>query len=341
MPTIEILFSVFAFVWGAVWGSFLNVLIHRGPRGESVLAPPSHCPVCNETIRWFHNIPLLSYVALGGKCAYCGEPISIRYPMVELIAATISLAVWYQVVYNPLVPTLTIALVFYIFMFFFAMMLIAITFIDLDHMEIPDFITLPSILVGLAFNAVLGHYHSVSLTDSFVGELAGTRFITVVILGYLLIRKQRGMGWGDMKLLGMIGAFLGWKCLIFVVLAGSLQGIVYAVCLLVASVRGRRGEEPEQGDQSREEPLEIPSLPKLGLVLVLPEMMFLPERWLDLFFGEQQESQEDTTADTGADDAESPGRMKIPFGPFLALAAFEWMFFQGWLENFFRNFFHM
>lgn len=341
MPPVEALFSLFSFVWGAVWGSFLNVAIHRIPRGESVLTPASHCPSCNNSIRWFHNVPILSYLMLGGKCAYCEQPISIRYPLVELTAAMTSLAVWHNVVYNPLIPSLAIAMSVFVFLFFFTMALIAITFIDLDHMEIPDVVTLPFILVGLVFNAVLGSFHSVSFGDALLGELIGTRFITLVILAYLLWRGKRGMGWGDMKLMGMIGAFLGWRCLLFVLLAGSLQGIVYALVGMAA--RGRKeqaGTALEADADSEPEQIELPRLSRLGLVQFVPEILFLPDRWLDVILGQSPGDEQVDDQEERADE-EAGASERIPFGPFLSLAALEWLFFSHWIENLFRNFFHL
>jgi len=269
MPPIETFLSVLALIWGAVWGSFLNVVIWRLPRGQSVLHPPSHCPHCGHNIAWYQNVPVLSYIFLGGKCAHCKEGISIRYPLVELTAAALSLAVWHHVLYNPYVPSLEAAGVTFIFLFFFVMGLVAITFIDLEHMIIPDVISLPSVLLGLVFNFVFGDYSRVSWLDSGIGVAVGSGVIAIVILAYRGVTGRQGMGWGDAKLMAMLGAFLGWRALPFVLLAGSIQGLLYALA-------------------------SYPSLRSQGQGLRLAQ---------------------------------------IPFGPFLALAGLEWLFFSDALNT--------
>jgi leader peptidase (prepilin peptidase)/N-methyltransferase len=264
MPSIEGLLAVLAVVWGAVWGSFLNVVIYRLPRGQSVLHPPSHCPGCNARIAWYQNIPVLSYIFLGGRCGRCREAISIRYPLVELTCAALALAVWRHVVYNPYIPSLEAAVLSFVFLFFFVLALTAITFIDLEHLIIPNVISLPSVVVGVAFSAVFGQYHRLSWLDSVVGAAAGALVIALVIGGYYLVTRRQGMGWGDAKLMAMLGAFLGWKSLPFILLAGSAQGIVYALA-------------------------SWPAMKAQGTGLRLA---------------------------------------RIPFGPFLALAGMEWLFFS-------------
>lgn len=280
MPATEAILSIFALVWGAIWGSFLTVVIHRVPRHESILTPPSHCPHCGSPIRWYQNIPIISYLLLRGRCACCRAPISIRYPIVELTCAMLSLATWHTAAYNPLVPTLTTALVVFIFLFAFVMALVTITFIDLEHMIIPDVITLPAIAVGVLFNVLLGPLVMVSWVESLVGAVSGAGVIALVNLGYYAVTRRTGMGWGDSKLLAMVGAFLGWKSLMFVLLAASVQGLLYAAITLAAG-----------------------SLPR---------------------------------------DAQGGIRkVKIPFGPFLALAAMEWLYFCGWIQRGFFELFRM
>ena len=234
MPPLELLLSILAFMWGAIWGSFLNVVIHRLPLGQSVLTPPSHCPQCKSNIRWYQNVPILSYLFLGGKCANCKINISVRYPLVELVAATLSLAVWHSVVFNPFIPSLQVAAVCFVLLFFFVMALVAITFNDLEHMIIPDVISIPAVAIGLVFNLVMGPYTRVTWIDSLIGIGAGGGVIAMFIVGYYLITKRAGMGWGDAKLMAMLGAFLGYKCLLFVLLAGALQGLAYAGCAYAA-----------------------------------------------------------------------------------------------------------
>ncbi|MBM4352963.1 MAG: prepilin peptidase [Deltaproteobacteria bacterium] len=287
MPAVEQFLAMFACVWGAVWGSFLNVVIYRLPRGESLLTPPSHCPHCQARIRWFHNIPVASYVLLGGRCASCRAPISVRYPLVELTAACLSLAAWFTAAYNPLVPDVATALALYAFLFLFVMALVAITFIDLEHLIIPDSISLPGIPVALTFAALQGQYLDSGLVSGLIGAAAGAGLVAFVIGAYWLVTKQVGMGWGDAKLMAVIGGFLGWRSLFFIFLAGSIQGLVYAG-LMLAVTRGRPAPAP--GD-------EVPP--------------------------------------------DSLRKVKIPFGPFLAIGALEWLFFSRLIESCFSALFGM
>jgi len=344
MPGLEALFSVFAFLWGGVWGSFLNVVIHRVPRGDSVLTPPSHCPVCKKTIRWYHNVPILSYIILGGKCADCRTPISVRYPLVELVAAMLSLAVWQVAAYNPLIPSLGLALTNFAFLFCFVMSLLAITFIDLDEMIIPDVITFPMLLCGLVYALVMEPFRDITFLEAVIGALVGSRVITLFIVLYLLVRRRRGMGWGDMKLMGMLGAFLGWKSLNFILLAGPLQGILYTLPSLFSQFR--KGQEdgekaPEEEEESEEEEKEeLPPLHLLILVVLLPELLYLPDRMVARLFGESEADGEDVDEAEEGDDLPRSARF-IPFGPFLALAALEWLFFAGWIQDAFYAIFRL
>lgn len=234
MPALETTLAFTAFAWGAIWGSFLNVVIHRLPNGGSLLTPPSHCPACGKPIRWYQNIPIVSYLFLGGKCAECKVNISLRYPLVELVAATLSLAVWRHVVHNPYIPSLEIAGAVYIIYFFFVMACVAITFIDLEHLIIPDILSLPAVPIGFVFNLAMQDYTRVTWQQSLIGLAAGSGAIALFILAYYLVTRRVGMGWGDAKLMAMVGAFFGWKSLIFVLLAGSLQGIIYSLFALPA-----------------------------------------------------------------------------------------------------------
>ena len=274
MGPVELLLSILAFVWGSVWGSFANVAIYRLPLGESVLTPPSHCPHCKQRLRWFQNIPILSYIFLGGRCGFCRKTISIRYPLVELTTAALSLAVWLMVANNPFIPTLSLALAVYLFWFFFVLALVIITFIDLEHKIIPNVISLPFIVIGLGFHGVFGEYTGLSIVEVLIGAVAGAGVIELFILGYYLLTKQEGMGRGDTKLMAMLGAFLGWKALLFVLLGGSIQGLFYS----------------------------IPAY----------------------FTGEKDVSYR---------------KLELPFGPFLSLAALEWLFFSPWIAHWFQTLF--
>lgn len=320
LPTVM---AVAAFAWGAIWGSFLNVVIHRLPRGDSLLTPPSHCPECQTPIRWFQNIPILSYLALGGRCASCRAGISVRYPLVELVTAMLTLAAWQAVAYNPLIPSLTIALGLFAFHFLFVAALVAITFIDLDTMLIPDVISLPMLAVGLFYGYAAGQYFNVFWLDSLIGAGAGAGIIALVILAYLLLTGQEGMGWGDAKLMAVIGAFLGWTAIPFVLLVGSLQGLLYAG--LTLALGGTLPEDPDDVEAAEAAALEAAEMADGG---------------------EGAESGPGGVVE-GAGEADEPTpnrpmrKLKVPFGPFLALAALEWLFFSHWIGQLFQDIFRL
>lgn len=207
-------------ILGALVGSFLNVVILRLPQeGASVVFPASHCPHCKHNLSWFENIPVLSYCCLLGKCRSCKERISIQYPLVEMAMCFGSLALFYH-----LGATLT-----FIGYFFFLAALICIIVIDIYHQIIPDLISLPGIILGLAFSFL---NTEVSPIDSLIGVLVGGGSLYLIAWGYYLLRKQDGMGGGDIKLLGMLGAWLGWQSLLFVVFTSSLFGAIIGISLL-------------------------------------------------------------------------------------------------------------
>jgi leader peptidase (prepilin peptidase)/N-methyltransferase len=210
----------------AALGSFLNVCISRLPRGESIVSPPSHCPRCQSPIRYYDNIPLVSFVLLGGRCRVCREAISWRYPLVEALAVGAGVLVLWQVglTWNGLRA------------FVLVLALIAVTFIDLETMLIPDRITLPGIVVGLALSVV-------PWPSGLLSALAGC--LVAGGLFYLIALVSRGgMGGGDIKLAAMLGAFLGWPLVLVAIFTGVLLGGVVAVALLVSGRRGRRDPVP-------------------------------------------------------------------------------------------------
>jgi leader peptidase (prepilin peptidase) / N-methyltransferase len=229
------------FAFGLIVGSFLNVCIVRLPRGGSVVTPPSHCPRCKSGIKFYDNIPLISFLFLRGKCRNCGEPISWRYPLVELMNALCY--VW-------------IVSEFWIGGEAFLMMalcssLIVITVIDYDHLIIPDRITLPGMLVGLTlapfFMSPLGDplpFHLDSLLphagpyltgflNSFIGLVLGGGPLLAIGWIWEKLRHVEAMGGGDVKLMGMVGSFLGWKGALMTIMLGALAGSVVGVLLIV------------------------------------------------------------------------------------------------------------
>ena len=201
-------------------GSFLNVCIFRLPKEESIIWPGSHCPHCKKPIKFYDNIPLISYILLRGKCRYCKKPISFQYPLVEGITALSSLFLIMK-----FGPSLS-----YLFYFAFVAALIVITVIDLYHQIIPDVISLPGIGVGLLASLIIPQ---ITFFNSLIGVLLGGGSLFIVATVYQWLFKREGMGGGDVKLLAMIGAFLGWKAVILTILLSSLIGSVTGIIIMV------------------------------------------------------------------------------------------------------------
>lgn len=213
------------FVFGALFGSFANVVIWRLPLEQSVVRPRSRCPKCSSLIAFYDNIPVLSWLFLRGRCRNCKTPISFRYPFVELLMGALFAAVFWQ--YGWAWTTLELL----IFMFG----LVTVSFIDFDHMILPNEFTLGGIVIGL-IGAALNPQRD--FMSAFWGVVMGGGFLWAVAYVYLTIRKQEGMGGGDVKLIAWIGAVLGWRSVPFVIMAASVIGSV--VGLVVAS-RGKAG----------------------------------------------------------------------------------------------------
>ncbi|QQR89672.1 MAG: prepilin peptidase [Myxococcales bacterium] len=274
-----------AFVLGAAWGSFFNVAIYRWPLEMSVIKPPSHCPACGAPVRAWQNVPILGYVFLRGKAACCGVKLSIRYPLVELLGAVLALAIaeLWVVWASPDRYMLAAVIEAGIYFTFVGGLLVA-TFIDLDCMLIPDEVTLPGAALGLV---TVSLRQEPGALDAALGAGLGYLGIQVLFVwGYEILFARRGMGEGDSKLLMMIGAFLGWKGVLFSLMAASFQGVFAAAVLLLS---GR-------------------SLKPKGAI-------------------EAQEPSQDEADPDQTDTPKSKGRLKMPFGPFLALAAVEYLFF--------------
>jgi leader peptidase (prepilin peptidase)/N-methyltransferase len=225
--TLQVCFSLFAFLFGAITGSFLNVCIHRLPREESVVSPPSHCPRCDYRIRWHDNIPLLSYLLLKGACRGCGARISLQYPLVELLNGLLTLALFLRFGLTPVFAVL----------FLFCSALVVVTFIDIEHQIIPDEISLPGIVIGFATSFFLpGH----TWLNSLLGILLGGGILLLVAYGYQLMTGKEGMGGGDIKLLAMMGAFLGWKAIPFIIFTASLAGSLIGITLILVRKKDSR-----------------------------------------------------------------------------------------------------
>lgn len=228
------LLALFAFALGAIVGSFLNVVIHRYPLEESIVFPASHCPHCKAPIRWYDNIPLLSYGVLRARCRACRMPISARYPLVELANALFYLALFLHTG-----PTIGFPLLAAI-----VSMTIVLIYIDAEIQILPDVIDLPGIAIGMAIGALaLGNSYpnlelSSSLVDSLLGALFGASVLLAIIGIYWLVRRVEGMGQGDVKMLAMIGATLGWRSIPGVLLLASVAGALIGVPIALRSGRG-------------------------------------------------------------------------------------------------------
>jgi leader peptidase (prepilin peptidase)/N-methyltransferase len=288
-------FAVLVFVLGASIGSFLNVVIYRLPAKLSVVRPASRCPSCETPIRARHNLPVLGWLALRGRCAACGVGISARYMLVELAMGVLALALFSDFAGGLLTADLMVSPDFlldvvgpFILYLTFLAGLVAITFIDLDWFIIPDSLSLPAIPLGLLASFAAGHAVGVSWLDSLIGAGAGAGVILAIIVGYALVTGREGMGGGDWKLLGAIGAWLGWQGLPFVLFAASIQGIVLTLVLGRAFAVSELPPDPAGESTAAAPPAE-------------------PARF---------------------------GQLAIPFGPFLALAAIEYLLFREEIRGF-------
>lgn len=253
-PTALIVFTT---VIGLLVGSFLNVVIYRIPvmlqrdwrqqcceyleleeskfakddptahhKVFNLIKPDSHCPQCNAPVRAWQNIPVVSFILLGGKCAKCHNPISIRYPIIETVTAILSGIVAWK--FGATWLTLSLLVLTW--------SLIALTMIDFDHQLLPDNITLPLLWLGLLINAI-GLAPNISAQDAIIGAAAGYLSLWSVYWGFKLITGKDGMGYGDFKLLAALGAWMGWQSLLLIVILSSLVGAIVGISLLV--LRGR------------------------------------------------------------------------------------------------------
>lgn len=228
--------SIFIVVLGLVIGSFLNVVIYRLPRGESLWNPPSHCPQCNKPVQWYDNIPVMSFLLLGGRCRNCKKPISWRYPLVEGLCASCFLLTFWR--YYPitldspsLITTIKDVLLISI--------LIPVFFIDLEHQIIPDSLSYTLVISGLILSGIQG-YLVLSLAGAGIGV---GLFCLIFSLSFLFLR-QPGMGIGDIKIAAGIGAFLGWKMGLLSFFLSFLIGAVVAGGFLLFRLKGMKDKIP-------------------------------------------------------------------------------------------------
>ena len=215
--------AAIAALFGALVGSFLNVCIYRLPMRTSIVWPASACPHCRREIEWFENIPIVSYLALRGRCRSCHQPIGIRYPIIEAITAAMFGLMWWF--YGPSLLLVSRLI--------FGCALIVLFAIDLEHHLLPNVITLPFIVIGFVFS----FFTEPGWIDSLIGVLVGGGSLLLMFYAYLAVRKKEGLGMGDPKMLAMIGAFLGWKMTIVALMFASFAGSLFGMAMMAT----RRG----------------------------------------------------------------------------------------------------
>jgi leader peptidase (prepilin peptidase)/N-methyltransferase len=238
-PFLVVYLTVLAFFFGACVGSFLNVCIYRIPRDESVVHPRSHCPQCGNMIAWYDNIPLFSYLVLRAKCRHCGLHISARYFLVELLTAVLFLLVWNKYSLDVITPIYWLIL----------SGLVLGTFVDFEHMIIPDRVSLGGMVAGLLCSALAPSLHGQtewyrSVILSLIGLAVGSGSLwSVGVLGKMAFKKD-AMGLGDVKLLGGLGAFLGWQAVVFIIMISSLLGSIVGIGLIFSGKKAWQSRIP-------------------------------------------------------------------------------------------------
>jgi leader peptidase (prepilin peptidase)/N-methyltransferase len=224
--TPTIFYLVAAALYGLIIGSFLNVVIYRLPLGQSLVKPRSRCRNCGYSLRWFDNIPVVSWLLLRGRCRKCGTSVSWQYPLVELITAILFvLTVWLTPVGPLLVSRLLLVCI-----------LIVLFGIDLEHQILPNSITLPGIAIGLLFSLIAPP----GIRDALIGAVIGGGILYAIAAGYYLWRREEGMGMGDVKMLAMLGAFLGWKAVLVTLVLASFSGAIIGLAMMAGQRGGMR-----------------------------------------------------------------------------------------------------
>ena len=280
--------GLLVFILGATIGSFLNVVIARLPEGLSVVRPGSRCPHCKAPVRAWQNIPIVSWLLLRGRCAQCKTAISLRYPMVELLTASLFIAVYSRFGWS---WGLLLGMVL-------SGSLVAITFVDIDIWEIPDEISLPGIVIGALLRPLA---FDVPWYSGLVGAALGASFLWLVRWGYFVVRKTEGMGLGDVKLIAMIGAFLGVGALIPTILVASVAGTLIGAVVHFAARRAPTEPPLAEESNSHPAPVEPPT--------------------------NEQPSGEQPTIEEDDEENWTPPAGAVPFGPFLALGALSQLLF--------------
>lgn len=265
---VTVLLIVYVTLLGMLLGSFLGLAVIRIPRGESLMTPRSHCRLCEHTLAWFENIPILSYLFLRGKCGNCGERISPKYLVIEIVTALVTVAAFLEIHPWPR---------FLLYLFLFLIPMLLLMFLDWEALLLPDFITLPGIVAGFLARWLDGQYflpyqfgistHKL-LLESLLGATAGSLSLFLLAWAYHKFRHREGLGGGDIKLGAMIGAFFGWKEVFFIFFLASVVGSIVGTIILY--LKGR----------DRDTPLPFGSF--LAAVSIL--YLFFGERWVSAYF---------------------------------------------------------
>jgi len=295
------LLRAFAILFGLAWGSFLNVVIYRVPRGMSVVHPPSACPTCGTMIPGYRNVPVLTYLFQLGRTACCKTKLSPRYPLVEAIGGLLAWAIVEQLVLTlPGDTSMLQVSGLFLACFGLALALVAAAFIDLEHMYIPDWVSIGGTVLGIATFSLRG---TTTLVESLLGAAIGFLMVWLPFsVGYKALRGQTGMGMGDAKLVMLAGAWFGWKGAVFVLLAGAVQGTIAAIVLLLT--KGKI-EEPEAVRAEKEAMMR-------ELEAMSPE--------------ERAKAEEELANDPIYEELSGGvGQARIAFGPFLVLATLEYL----------------
>jgi leader peptidase (prepilin peptidase)/N-methyltransferase len=238
MDFLDWYFTGVVFLLGACWGSFLNVCIYRIPAEISVVKPRSRCPKCMTNLAWYDNVPIIGWIALGGKCRYCKAPISPRYPSIELLNAVLFTWIWLK---YPLFVEDGFSYEFFAYWVLFFGLILG-SFVDIDEMWLPDRCTIGGMIIGPIFSFLIPSMHGeeshlAGLLQSLVGLAVGFGSLwSVGFFGKLMMKKD-AMGFGDVKLMGALGAFLGWQSIIFIIFVSSLLGTIVGVSFIAAGKR--------------------------------------------------------------------------------------------------------
>ncbi|MFT3842508.1 MAG: prepilin peptidase [Myxococcaceae bacterium] len=323
MPGLETILTVWLFLLGLVLGSFLNVVIARLPHDQSIVRPGSRCPKCGHALRWYENIPVVSWVIQAGKCRSCKAPISARYMVVELLTGFLFLGCVMRFGFNwSLVQALTLVFV-----------VIPLVFIDAEHWILPFELTLPGLALGVLLR-IPGGWDSVE--TGLIGAISG--FVAFRLLEFIGLAafKKEALGMGDKYLVAMLGAFLGWKALFPILFFSSVQGSVIGLLRIALTGRaGPGGEKDKKEEQApeTEQPEEEPPAPTITWEFAAPGLSFLRRVVLFLWCIPFQPIPDEEKDESGEEVEWEPGASNLPFGPWLGLSGLEVMLFGQMLSS--------